>query len=635
MMKRKLLALALAGLLCLGFAPPAHAAVEELVSLRVDEVVAYSSQENIYTVRRDGLYGFYRTDGSPLLEPNYAAVGPYSGGMAAVSLTGEETGSGKTARLQGGRFGYVDAGGVLTVAMQYRQAFPFSEGRAFAVDASGTLVLLDRTGQELASFPQAELWEGESVQFSEGLAVIPVTGAADEAPEDGEAVVSVAAMKPLEAPEGEEDLPRTYLVVDSGGREVCTIADAWVDLANGYHGGRVAAAESGEWVRDEDGALSFAAAPGSLGYRDERGGLAVEFQFDGAEPFSDGLAAVCFRDGDGAEAWGFVSPEGEMIVPAEYDGARAFDEGVGMLLSEGLWAYVDQEGRLLTRFEYEEAGPFREGVALVRRRGRIEAIDQRGRTAFTTDAGEALPFSGGVAVLREAGKDGAWGVCDADGDLLVPYEYEEAFHWDGYLWLKRGELWRVYLTEDVIDASLAAPEGTAAGVGAFLDVAEGAWYAAAVTWATDHDVITGTGGGLFSPDRSCTTGEIVTFLWRAMGCPEPEGDNPFTDVSANHYYYQAALWAHENGIVFGDVFGAAELCSRGMAVTYLWRLAGSPGGYLPVFADVDMGAVYAQAVSWAVSENVTGGNGGGAFCPDDICNRGQIVTFLYRYLVEG
>ena len=141
MMKRKLLALALAGLLCLGFAPPAHAAVEELVSLRVDEVVAYSSQENIYTVRRDGLYGFYRTDGSPLLEPNYAAVGPYSGGMAAVSLTGEETGSGKTARLQGGRFGYVDAGGVLTVAMQYRQAFPFSEGRAFAVDASGTLVL--------------------------------------------------------------------------------------------------------------------------------------------------------------------------------------------------------------------------------------------------------------------------------------------------------------------------------------------------------------------------------------------------------------------------------------------------------------------------------------------------------------
>lgn len=187
----------------------------------------------------------------------------------------------------------------------------------------------------------------------------------------------------------------------------------------------------------------------------------------------------------------------------------------------------------------------------------------------------------------------------------------------------------------MIEASQTAPEGEAAGVGAFLDVPADAWYAAAVTWATDHDVITGTGGSQFSPDRSCTTGEIITFLWRAVGRPEPEREeNPFTDVSASHYYYQAALWAYENGIVSGDVFGAAELCSRGMAVTYLWRLAGSPGGYFPVFADVDMDAVYAQAVSWALSEDITGGNGGGFFSPDEICSRGQIVTFLYRYLVE-
>ena len=87
-MRKKLLALALAGLLCLGFAPPAHAAVEELVSLRVDEVIAYNGEEEAYTVREDGLYGFYRTDGSVLLEPNYAAVGPFSDGMAAVSLSG-------------------------------------------------------------------------------------------------------------------------------------------------------------------------------------------------------------------------------------------------------------------------------------------------------------------------------------------------------------------------------------------------------------------------------------------------------------------------------------------------------------------------------------------------------------------
>lgn len=618
MMRKKLLSLALVMLLCLGFVPPARAAVEELVGLRVDEVVAYSSQEGVYTVRQDGRYGFYRADGSLLLEPDYAAVGCYSDGMAAVSLAGEET-VGETPRFQGGRFGYVDADGILTVAMQYRQAFPFSEGRAFAVDASGTLVLLDRSGQELASFPQAELWEGERVQFSEGLAVVPVKAGVDEAEEEDEPA---------------EFTPRAYLVLDSGGREICTLTDAFVDFMGGYHSGRIAAAETGEWTQGEDGQFRFTAAPDSWGYRDERGEIAVDFQFDEAWPFDDGLAAVCLREENGRESWGFVSPEGEMTVPAEYDGARSLEDGVGALLSEGKWAYVDQEGKLLTGFDYEEAGPFREGIALVRRSGRMEAINERGRILFTADAGQGLPFSAGVTVMQEK-ESGAWGVYDENGNLLVPFEYEEAFHWDGYLWLKRGELWRVYRTEDVITASLAAPEGAPAGVGAFLDVPEDAWYAAAVTWATDHDVITGTGGSQFSPDRSCTTGEVITFLWRAMGRPEPaEDENPFTDVSATNYYYQAALWAYENGIVSGDVFGAAELCSRGMAVTYLWRLAGSPEGYLPVFADVSPDAVYAQAVSWAVFEDITGGSGGGAFSPDEICNRGQIVTFLHRFLVK-
>lgn len=613
-MRKKLLALALAMLLCLGFTPPAQAAVEELVSLRVDEVVDYNGEAGVYTVRQDGLYGFYRADGSLLLEPNYAAVGSYSDGMAAVSMVGEETGGGETPRFRGGRFGYVDADGVLTVAMQYRQAFPFSEGRAFAVNASGVLVLLDRGGQEMASFPQAELWEGESVRFSEGLAVIPVKAAEDE-------------------PAG--NAPRAYLVLNSGGREICTLTDAYVDFMGGYHSGRIAASEAGEWTQDEDGQFRFTAAPGSWGYRDERGETAIAFQFDEAAPFTGGLAAVCLREENGKKSWGFVSPEGEMTVPAEYDGVRSLEDGIGALLSEGKWAYVDQEGKLLTEFDYEEAGPFREGIALVRRSGRLEAINQRGRILFTAGAGRGLPFSAGVALLQEE-ESGAWGVCDENGSLLVPCEYEKAFHWDGYLWLKRGELWRVYRTEDVITASLAAPEGVPAGVGSFLDVPEDSWYAPAVTWATDHDVITGTGGSQFSPDRSCTTGEVITFLWRAMGRPEPaEEENPFTDVSATNYYYQAALWAYENGIVSGDVFGAAELCSRGMAVTYLWRLAGGPEGYLPVFADVSPEAIYAQAVSWAVYEGITGGSGGGVFSPDEICNRGQIVTFLYRFLVEN
>ena len=609
-MMRKLLALALAGLLCLGLTPPAHGAVEELVGLRIDDVVAYSGEECVYTVQEDGLYGFYRVDGSVLLEPIYAAVGPYSDGMAAVSLAGEwvEGKLGGAARFRGGRFGYVDGNGALLIAMQYRQAFPFSEDRAFAVNTDGELVLLDKTGEVLASFPEAELRSGESVQFSDGLAVIPVGGE-------------------------EEAAETAYLVVDYSGREVCTLTDAYVDFMGGYHDGRIAVAESGEWTLDESGVRRFTASPGAWGYRDEQGGMAIGFQFEEAAPFSDGLAAVLSRSGSGKAAYGFVSAGGEMVVPAEYDGALSYEDGVGALLSEGKWAYVDTEGRLITGFSYDEVGRFREGIALVRSGGWLRAVNQEGVILFTIEAGGGLAFSAGTAVVRQ--EDGSCGVCDTEGNLLVSFEYEDAYHWDGYLWLKRGEMWRVYRTEDVIDASLSTPEGAPAGVGTFLDVPAGSWYAAAVTWATDHDVITGTGGGLFSPDRSCTRGEILSFLWRAMGRPEPAVENPFPDVSANHYYYQAALWAYENGLVSGELFSAAELCSRSMAVTYLWRLEGCPSGSASAFADVSEDAAYAQAVAWAVEAGITDGSGDGTFSPDEICSRGQIVTFLYRYLVEN
>ena len=219
--------------------------------------------------------------------------------------------------------------------------------------------------------------------------------------------------------------------------------------------------------------------------------------------------------------------------------------------------------------------------------------------------------------------------------MVVPFDYEAAFHWDGFLWLKRGNLWRVYRTEDVIQARREAPEAVGAVVGVFSDVPEDAWYAGAVTWATDHDIVTGTGGGQFSPDKLCTTGEIVTILWRAVGRPEATAENPFTDVTPNHYYYQAALWAYENGMVEGGVFGAAEPCTRSMAVTYLWRLAGSPEGGTAFFSDVPPQAEYAQAVAWAVAKGVTAGSGQGTFNPGGICSRGEIVTFLHRYLTEA
>lgn len=646
-MKRKLLALILTCLMSLGLAPAAGAAVEELVDLRIDGVTAYSQEEGIYTVVQNGLYGFYRVDGTQLLAPEYAAVEAFSGGLAAVSLSGEwesvrtET-SGTVRILRGGRFGYVDASGAMVIPMRYSRAFPFVDGRAFAVDAStGALVLIDELGQELATFPEAEVLASESVRFSEGRAILPIRSTPEE-PEDAhppeelekpeEAEKKPESEEPAESSESTEEAPLTYLVIDEWGKELCTLTDAYVDFTNGYHSGRVAVAAEGTWETDPSGeARRFRS--GAWGYRDERGERAVDCLYDSAAAFpADGLAAVSVRDGQDAVLWGFLNPDGEAVVPLTYEAVQPYSDGMAAVRRNGTWAYIDAYGRTLTGFIYDKADPFGGEIALARRGGRVYAIDRQGRSLFSVEAVSGRAFSGGVAALRR--QDGLYGIYDETGGELVPFSYENAYNWDGYLWLKRGNLWRVYETAEVITVRQAAPQGVSVDVSAFTDVPADAWYAEAVTWAVDHDVITGTGGGQFSPDKPCTVGEILTFLWRAAGRPEPSVENPFTDVTASHYYYQAALWAYENGLVEGDVFGASELCSRSMAVTYLWRLDGAPLGAVPVFVDIPWDAPYVQAVAWAVRTGVTSGSGGSNFAPLEICSRSQIVTFLYRYLAE-
>ena len=170
----------------------------------------------------------------------------------------------------------------------------------------------------------------------------------------------------------------------------------------------------------------------------------------------------------------------------------------------------------------------------------------------------------------------------------------------------------------------------------FSDVQKDAYYADAVTWAVAEGITNGTGYGKFSPDKGCLRGEVVTFLWRAEGCPEPEGkENPFTDVSPSDYFYKAVLWAVEQGITTGTgegKFSPYHSCSRGQIVTFLWRTMGKPEttSASASFTDVPETAYYCQPVQWAVEEKITNGMSANLFGPDKICTRGQIVTFLYR-----
>ena len=171
----------------------------------------------------------------------------------------------------------------------------------------------------------------------------------------------------------------------------------------------------------------------------------------------------------------------------------------------------------------------------------------------------------------------------------------------------------------------------------FTDVPAGSWYEDPVDWAVEGGITNGIGDYTFGPDAPCTRGQVVTFLWRSVGCPEPgSGVNPFTDVNESDYFHKAVLWAVELGITNGmspDSFVPDQPCTRAQVATFLWRMAGKPD---PVsgqhsFTDISQG-YYFDAVLWAVDYGITNGMTDTTFVPDQFCTRAQIVTFLYRFL---
>ena len=169
----------------------------------------------------------------------------------------------------------------------------------------------------------------------------------------------------------------------------------------------------------------------------------------------------------------------------------------------------------------------------------------------------------------------------------------------------------------------------------FLDVPAGSYYEEPVLWAVEKGITTGLTATTFGPNASCTRAQAVTFLWRAAGCPTPVNSNmPFADIAEDAYYYDAVLWAVENGITTGtsaNTFSPNANCVRGQIVTFLWRAQGNPDvdGVNP-FVDVASDAYYAKAVLWAVRNGVTTGTSATTFSSDMDCTRAQIVTFLFR-----
>lgn len=176
----------------------------------------------------------------------------------------------------------------------------------------------------------------------------------------------------------------------------------------------------------------------------------------------------------------------------------------------------------------------------------------------------------------------------------------------------------------------------------FTDMtAGGSWSHEAIDWAILNNITTGTSATTFRPDMACSRGQIVTFLWRAAGSPKAAtSEHPFTDVTPSAYYYDALLWAVEQGITTGSsatTFSPDRVCSRSEVVTFLWRANGSPAAENEnlYFADVEEGSFYEEAVKWAVSTAITTGTSESTFAPKLSCSRAQVVTFLHRNAFAG
>ena len=251
-----------------------------------------------------------------------------------------------------------------------------------------------------------------------------------------------------------------------------------------------------------------------------------------------------------------------------------------------------------------------------------------------------------------------------DGRFMLPTDrYEKDHAYQLTVWAEAADGYRFVLdsgggmlTTAVINGNLPALTGKAyeqvvgkvidirydfakpreAEAMSFLDVYPDDYYYDSVAWAVEQGITAGTSATTFSPEETCTRSQVVTFLWRAAGCPKPRSEqNPFTDVEPGLWYHDPVIWAVEQGITVGTsdtTFGPEEECTRGQIVTFLWRAAGCPelqSGSNP-FADVTAQDYFYKPALWAVENSITMGTASTTFSPGDPCSQAQVVTFLYR-----
>lgn len=258
-------------------------------------------------------------------------------------------------------------------------------------------------------------------------------------------------------------------------------------------------------------------------------------------------------------------------------------------------------------------------------------MDKKGDWVSYDEGGETSDFyyltnGNSLKVGFPGGNDGALYIIHAYISFDENYPYEAVYQMTFYIKLDSS----VPLTNTETSKTPETPVVT----NNFSDVKESDYFYKPIYWAVENGITKGTTATTFSPKATCTNAHILTFLWRAYGSQEPTITNPFTDVKESDYFYKAALWAAQKGLISGKEFKANDPCTRGSTVKFMWTLAGKPTGNTASFSDVPSNSDLYNAVAWAYKVGVTAGTTENTFSPNNTCTRGQIVTFLYRGLAN-
>ena len=293
-----------------------------------------------------------------------------------------------------------------------------------------------------------------------------------------------------------------------------------------------------------------------------------------------------------------------MIFPCKYRSIYTLDKNLyGVRNDNNQWGVITEKSQQILPFTYSSIEDYQNGYFIVSQKDsgmqRYGVVDSNNCVTVSVEY-DSMHFleNGSVRAGKKTGEMIDSGMSMNDIEIYKPvYNYT--------------------------DIKLEKPP--------FADVAISTYFCEPVQWAVEQNIAAGTSANLFSPNADCTQAQILTFLWRASGSPIPATENPFANLKNTDYYYNAVVWAYEQGILTDTTFQPDTPCTRSTTMLYLWKWSGAP---MPTtacaFRDVAEEANYRDAVAWAAESGISVGTGADRFEPEQICSRAQIITFLYR-----